>query len=478
LNLEQPVLQQATRFAGRKLMFGRFKKLHFVGIGGAGMSGIGEILHNLGYNITGSDSTPSEVTEYLQSLGIRIMGGHEAANVAEADVVVISSAISKDNPEVLEAQRLGIPVIKRAEMLGELMRLKFSIGVAGTHGKTTTTSMIGRILQHAMLQPTLVVGGIVAELGTGAALGEGDYLVAEADEYDRSILAMFPSLAVVLNIEPDHLDCYADMDDLRDSFLKYMNRVPFYGAAVISSDDENLKQLKDRITRPVVTFGFAAGADYRAVEIKPHNSGSRFSVFYKDELLGQIILRVPGRHNAANALAAVAAAREVEIPFKVIAESLGAFRGVSRRFELVGEVNDIVVIDDYAHHPTEIRATLNTARETYEQRRIVAVFQPHLYSRTRDFARGFAEALSLADVCILTKIYPAREKPIEGVTSEIIREEAARLGATQFTYVGVKKNALDELSRVAKPGDLIITIGAGSITHIRKQILERLSKGL
>lgn len=477
MNLEQPVLQQATRFAGRKLMFGRFKKLHFVGIGGAGMSGIGEILHNLGYAVTGSDSTPGEVTRYLESLGIKIMPGHEAENVAEADVVVISSAIGADNPEVLEAQRLGIPVIKRAEMLGELMRLKFSIGVAGTHGKTTTTSMIGRILQHALLQPTLVVGGIVAELGTGAALGEGDYLVAEADEYDRSILSMFPTMAVVLNIEADHLDCYEDMDDLRGAFLDYMNRVPFYGAAIISADDDNLRQLKDNLSRPYVTFGLEADADYRAVEIKRYNGGNRFSVFYKEDLLGQITLRMPGRHNVANALAAVATARELEIPFKVIAESLGAFRGVGRRFEIVGEVNDILVIDDYAHHPTEIRATLATAREAYEDRRIVAVFQPHLYSRTKLFAKEFAEVLSAADICILTKIYPAREAPIEGVTSELIKDEAARLGHGQFTYVGVKVNALDELERVAKPGDVIITIGAGSITHIRQEILTRLSRG-
>jgi len=475
LNLEQPVLQQATGFAGRKLMFGRFKKLHFVGIGGAGMSGIGEILHNLGYTITGSDSTPSEVTEYLESIGVHILGGHGADNVAEADVVVISSAISPDNPEVVEAHHLGIPVIKRAEMLGELMRLKFSVGVAGTHGKTTTTSMIGRIMQHADLQPTLVVGGIVAELGTGAALGEGDYMVAEVDEYDRSILAMFPSMAVVLNIEADHLDCYADMDDLRGAFLEYMNRVPFYGAAIISADDENLMLLKDRISRPYTTFGFGSNADYRAVEIIAHGGGSRFSVFHKEDLLGQITLRMPGRHNVANALAAIATACELEIPFNVIAEALGAFRGVARRFEIVGEVNDILVIDDYAHHPTEVRATLQTARDTYD-RRIVAVFQPHLYSRTKDFAGEFAEVLALADVCILTKIYPAREEPIEGVTSEMIKDIAAKNGAKQFTYVGVKANALDELERVVKPGDLIITIGAGSITHIRQEILERLRR--
>lgn len=472
--VEQPVREQAVSFVSSRMMFGRFKRLHFVGIGGAGMSGIAEILHNLGYAITGSDSTPSEVTEYLQKLGIECRSGHLAANVGKADVVVISSAIGSDNPEVAEARRLGIPVIKRAEMLGELMRLKFSVGVAGTHGKTTTTSMIGRILQTAQLHPTLVVGGIVAELGTGASLGKGDYLVAEVDEYDRSIFAMFPSMAVVLNIEPDHLDCYRDMDDLRDAFLSYINRVPFYGIAVVSTDDANVRLLTPRFTRPYVTFGFSVGADYRAVDLKPLNGGTRFSVFRHDDLLGEIQLHVPGRHNVANALAAVAAARELEVPFTSVAEALAGFRGVGRRFEVIGEAGGVLVIDDYAHHPTELRATINTAREAY-QRRLIVVFQPHLFSRTRDFVDEFASVLATADHCILTDIYPAREKPIEGITSELIKQRAEAKGATNFSYVGVKENALDEIERLARPGDLIMTVGAGSITHIKRQILERLA---
>jgi len=456
-------------------MFGRFKKLHFVGIGGAGMSGIAEILHNLGYAVTGSDNNPSEVTEYLHSLGINVFDRHAAENLSKVDVVVISSAVGPANPEVVEARRMGIPVIKRAEMLGELMRLKFSVGVAGTHGKTTTTSMIGRILTAARLHPTLIIGGVVTELGTGAALGKGDYLVAEADEYDRSILAMFPSMAVVLNIEPDHLDCYADMEDLCNSFLSYVNRVPFYGSAVVGLDDKNVRTLLPHITRPYVTFGFSSEADYHAAEIRREGGHSRFSVIRREELLGELRLRVPGRHNVANALAATAAATELDIPFETIAEALAGFTGVARRFERIGEANGIVVIDDYAHHPTEIKATLDTAREMFKGR-VIAVFQPHLYSRTRDFLGDFARVLATADHCILTDIYPAREAPIPGVTSEAIKVEAEKNGARNLIYVGVKENAVDKAAELARPGDVVLTIGAGSITHIRKSILERLKE--
>ncbi len=475
MRAQHPVEHPVTRFACDKLMFGRFRKLHFVGIGGAGMSGLGEILHNLGYAVTGSDCSSSDVTRYLQSLGVRIFDSHAAEHVREADVVIISSAIGESNPEVIEARRLGIPVIKRAEMLGELMRLKYSVGVAGTHGKTTTTSMIGKILQAAGFEPTQIVGGVVAELGTGAALGEGDYLVAEADEYDRSIFAMFPTMAVVLNIEPDHLDCYEDMDDLRDAFLAYINRVPFYGLAVVSADDKNIARLKDRISRPYVTFGFTAEADYRAVEIVSGPGRSEFSVYRKQDLLGRIRLPVPGHHNVANALAAVAAATELDVPFVTVADALAGFRGVGRRFEIVAEVNDVLVVDDYAHHPTEIEATLTTAREAYG-RRVIAVFQPHLYSRTRDFAADFARVLARADWCVLTDIYPAREEPIEGIDSELIQREARRQGAENFSYVGKKENAVAEIARLVKRGDMVITIGAGSITHIRRMIVERLKE--
>ncbi len=439
------------------------------------MSGIAEILHNLGFSISGSDSTPSKVTEYLVELGVSMQSSHAGSNVADCDVVIISSAVGEGNPEVKQARSLGIPVIKRAEMLGELMRLKFSIGVAGTHGKTTTTSMIGRIMQLAELQPTLIVGGIVSELGTGAALGNGDYLVAEADEYDRSFLAMFPTVAVVTNIEADHLDCYDGMDDLLNSFVSFMNRVPFYGSAVVSADDPNLQELRDRITRPKVTFGFAQHADYRAVDLTLTESRAAFSVYHKESLLGEIMLPMPGRYNASNAMAAVATCSELEIPFEIIADALSKFGGIGRRFELVGETNDILLFDDYAHHPSEVRATLEMTREAYS-RRIIVVFQPHLYSRTQLLSSDFAEVLALADKCILTDIYPAREEPIPGVTSKLIADLAAEKGIGDFEYVGTKDHAVPRVVEMARPNDLIITMGAGSITHIRQEILEGLKK--
>lgn len=470
----EPIIE--TEYAGsaqKRLMFGRFKRLHFVGIGGAGMSGLGEILHNLGFTITGSDSTPSEITRYLSGLGIGIQPEHTGDNVRETDVVVISSAVGSDNPEVIAAREHGIPVIKRAEMLGELMRLKFSIGVAGTHGKTTTTSMIGRILQTAGLDPTLVVGGVVSELGTGASLGQGDYLVAEADEYDRSIYAMYPSLAVVLNIESDHMDCYRDLEDLKQAFLEYMNRVPFYGSAILSADDPNVRSLIAEVTRPHATFGFTPDADFRAVNVEAQDWGSSFAVYHHEELLGQVSVGIPGRHNVLNAVAAVAACMELEVPFDKIAEGLAGFSGVGRRFELVGQVNDVIVIDDYAHHPTEIEATIATAKQTYK-RRLVVVFQPHLYSRTRQFLPEFATVLARADWCVLTDIYPAREEPIPGLSSESIKEEALRQGYKNFSYVGTKENALPELKGMIKPGDVVMTVGAGSITHIRGMVLEML----
>jgi len=455
-------------------MFGRFRKLHFVGIGGAGMSGIAEILHNLGFDVTGSDSTPSEITGYLASTGIRIYDAHVAENVVGRDVVVISSAISDTNAEVTEARKHGIPVIKRAEMLGEIMRLKYSIGVAGTHGKTTTTSMIGKILRQANLNPTLIVGGVVAELGTGAALGSGDYLVAEADEYDKSFLAMFPSMSVVLNVEPDHLECYNGIEDLLDSFLAYINRVPFYGSAIISADDPNSQAIRPRISRPFATFGFANDADYRAVNVVMEPTRSVFSVYRREQLLGEIILRVPGKHNVANALAAVAACSELEVPFPAIADALRDFRGVGRRFELIAEVNGISIIDDYAHHPSEIKATLAAARVVYPGRRVIAVFQPHLFSRTQQFVNEFAQSLSLADLCILTDIYPAREQPIPGVTSDLIRAAGEKTDRGKFRYVGVKDNAVAAITETARSGDVVILIGAGSITYIKHIMADRL----
>lgn len=475
--MSQLTVRQPGRLSFRceKAMFGRIKKLYFVGIGGAGMSGIAEILKILGYHVKGSDIVPSEVTRHLETLGVEVVPEHLAANVSDCDVVVISSAVGENNPEVVEARRLGIPVIKRAEMLGELMRLKFSIGISGTHGKTTTTSMVARIFQTAQLKPTIIVGGVVREMGTGATLGEGDYLITEVDEYDRSIEAMFPTIAVVLNIEQDHLDCYSDMDDLRSAFLAYMNRVPFFGSAIISADDPNIQMVKGEIARPYVTFGFSVDADYRAVEVEENEWGASFSVFCRGDLLGRVSIKVPGQHNVMNALAAITIANELEVPFEVATDSLNQFSGVERRFELLGEVNGVLVMDDYAHHPTEVRATLSAASKL-KRSRIITIYQPHLFSRTQVFAKQFAEALSISDHVLLSDIYPAREEPIPGVTSQLIADEAAKLGFDNFECVGTKDHAVSALMKVTKPGDLVIIMGAGSITHIQDELLEALKE--
>lgn len=474
--MNNPMIEQvvAQSFKREKIMFGKIKKLYFVGIGGSGMSGIAEILYNLKYTISGSDNTPSDITEYLSGLGITIYEGHKAAHIQDADVVVISSAVGEDNPEVVEARRLGIPVIKRAEMLGELMRLKFSIGVSGTHGKTTTTSMIGRILQYGKYQPTLIVGGIVAELGTGASLGAGDYLVAEADEYDKSFLSMFPSMAVVTNLEADHLDCYDGEEDLINSFVTYMNRVPFYGQVILSADDPTLSSIRPLISRPYQTFGLSVDADYRAVNIEMKAGQTIFSVYRHGDLLGEIILHVPGTFNVMNALAAISTCSELEVPFETIADGLLHFKGVGRRFEIIDEVNDILVIDDYAHHPSEIKATLKTAKDVYG-RRVIVIYQPHLFSRTRDFQKEFIEALKLADVALLVDIYPAREKPIPGVTSEVLVQEAVSMGLNKFKYIGNRENAANEVKKIARPGDMVITMGAGSITLNKKDIVNAIT---
>ncbi len=468
------IVAAKPKFEGKKMIFGKFRELFFVGICGAGMSGIAEILHNLGYKVSGSDLAPGEVGLHLQKVGIDIYTGHEGHNIGTANVVVISSAVGNDNPEVIEARRRGIPVIKRAEMLGELMRLKYSIGIAGTHGKTTTTSMVGKILYEAHFDPTVIVGGIVAGTGSGASLGAGDYLVAEADEYDRSFLSMFPSMALVTNIEPDHLSSYDGMDDLENSFLTYMNRVPFYGLVIYCIDDPTLTRLRHKITRASVSYGFSPDADYQATDVVLKEGKSRFTVFKRGERLGLFTLNIPGRHNVQNAIGAIAAASELEIPTETIVEALSLFRTVERRFEIKAEVNNVIVVDDYAHHPTEISATLETARSF--NRRVIAIFQPHLFSRTKQFYREFAEALQKADFAFLVDIYPAREKPMEGVTAEMISDYARQRGYENIRYIGPKENGVPELLKIVRPGDMVLTIGAGSITRINPEIIKALEK--
>ncbi len=470
----QNIAGTQDRFRNRKMIFGKIKELFFVGIGGAGMSGIAEILFNLGFKISGSDIYATDVTKRLESIGIPIYDQHAPDNIGSANAVVISSAVGEDNPEVFEAKRRGIAVIKRAEMLGELMRLKYSIGIAGTHGKTTVTSMIGKIMADAELDPTVIVGGIVSGKGTGASLGNGEYLVAEADEYDRSFMAMYPSMAVITNIEPEHLDCYDGQEDLENCFISYMNRVPFYGLVIYPVDDPITTTLYPRITRASVGFGFGENADYRAVDVELKEGVSKFKLFQRNKLLGDVSLIVPGRHNISNALAAIAATMELEVPFEQAAKALGQFGGVRRRFEIKGTINEILVVDDYAHHPTEIKATLETAK-TFN-RRVIVIYQPHLFSRTERFYKDFADALGLADIALLVDIYPAREKPIPGVTSEMIEKNAKEKGYDKIKYIGVEENCLDEIAKISQPGDMVITMGAGSITLMAQALLERLSK--
>ena len=458
------------------MIFSKYKKLHFVGIGGAGMSGMAKILHNLGYTISGSDNSPSEVTEHLESLGITIFSGHSAQQVAGVDLIVISSAVTLENPEVVEALERGLPVIKRAEMLGELMRLKFSIGIAGSHGKTTTTAMLGKILTIAKLDPTVLVGGRAVELDSGGQLGQGEIMVAEADEYDRSFLKMYPSIAVVTNIEEDHLDIYDGLDDLLDAFTEYVNRVPFYGSVVIPAGDNNVLRIKDAIKRPIITFGLESTADIRADEIVFTDNGSRYTLVVRNEIAGHITLNIPGRHNIANSLAAIAAALEINTPMEAIEEGLRQFRGVGRRFEIIGSARGITVIDDYAHHPSEVAATLTGINESAVQRtgKTIAIFQPHLFSRTRDFYKQFAEALHKADQALVVDIYPAREKPVPGITSEMIVDYAQSIGYKNVRYVGLKENAINEAIALAHEGDIIITMGAGDVFRINDKILKAL----
>ena len=415
------------------MRFLRLRRLHFVGAGGVGMSGIAEILLlATPLEISGCDLARSDVTARLEKLGAKISVGHDPAHLAQADLVVISSAVAESNPEVAAARERGIPVIRRAEMLGEIMRLKQGVAVAGTHGKTTTTSLTGMVLTEAGFDPTIVVGGQVHILGTNARLGKGDYLVAEADEYDRSFLELTPVVAVITNIEADHLDTYRDLDDILEAFATFANRVPFFGAVVACADDAGVRRLLPRIKKRIVTYGESPEAMLTARSLRLEATSTTFDVWDAGEgSLGSVRLRLPGRHNVLNALAAVAAARELLIPFETIARALAAFTGVVRRFELKGERDGALVVDDYAHHPTEIRATLAAARQVYPQRRLVALFQPHLFSRTRDFTDDFGRALAAADVNIIMDVYPSRERPIPGVTGELVADAARRAGHTE-----------------------------------------------
>ena len=470
-------------------MLGKTRHVHFVGIGGIGMSGIAELLANLGYVVSGSDAKRSAVTERLETLGIRVDLGHEAANVGDADVVVISSAVRPSNPEVVEAARRQVPVIPRAEMLAELMRLRFSIAVAGAHGKTTTTSMIALVLERAGLDPTAVIGGRLSAFGSNARLGRGEFMVAEADESDRSFLKLFPTIAVITNIDHEHLENYGGFEDLQQAFVDFANKTPFYGGVVACLDDANLAAVLPRMTRRVTTYGLdSAAADVIATDVAMgpmsvtaeikrrarRAASARRAADPPDALvpLGTLTLAVPGRHNLLNALAAVAVGMELGLSFDRVAAGLKDFRGAERRFDVRGEANGILVVDDYGHHPTEIAAVLAAARTL--GRRIVVAFQPHRYSRTASLMDAFGPALQGADHVVLTDIYPAGEEPIAGVTLDTLGAAIRRSVAVPVDLVPRLDDVLPALMRVAKAGDVVITLGAGSIGGVPDRLVAAL----
>ncbi len=456
-------------------LFGKVRKLHFVGIGGIGMSGIAEVLLNLNFQISGSDLQLSEVTEHLEKLGALISEGHRAAQVGDADVVVISSAVKSDNPEVMEARRRKIPVIRRAEMLGELMRMKYGIGIAGTHGKTTTTSMTGLVLDRGGLDPTVIVGGKVRSLRTSAKLGQGRYLVAEADEFDRSFLRLLPTIAVVTTLEAEHLDCYTNLDDIKGAFIEYVNKVPFFGAVIVCLDEDSLQSIIPHIEGRLITYGLSPQAQIRATDLEFQGLNSSYNVVVAGQAMGRVTMRVPGVHNVKNSMAALAVGLELGIDFSTIKDSLESFSGVYRRFEVKGEEAGVMVVDDYAHHPTEIQATLLAAKEGFG-RRTIAVFQPHLYSRTRDFCDDFGKSFFHSDVLVVTDVYPAREQPIAGVSGELVARAAREHGHGKVIYIEDKSKVTTFLAAQVQPGDLVITLGAGDVYRIGEHLLTLLQK--
>jgi UDP-N-acetylmuramate--alanine ligase len=454
-------------------MYGKIRTIHFVGIGGIGMSGIAEVLLNLGYRVSGSDLRETDITRRLIELGGTIAYGHAPENLGTADVVVTSTAVKTDNPEVVEAHRRLIPVIPRAEMLAELMRMKYGVAVAGTHGKTTTTSMVSTVLSRAGIDPTVVIGGRLDSIGSNAKLGQGKFLVAEADESDGSFLKLSPTIAVVTNVDADHLDYYQDLDEIRRTFVDFINKIPFYGLAVLCLDDVNIQGLIPQVKKRFVTYGLSTQADFNAVDIEHCAERTTFTVCYQGERLGQMSIRMPGRHNVLNALATVAVARELEVPFDEIAEAFRDFCGVQRRFQPKYEGQGIMVVDDYGHHPTEIRATLAAARAGWE-RRVVAVFQPHRYTRTQALFEEFVTSFYQADHLVVMDIYAAGEAPIPGVEAQKLAEDIAGHGHRDVHYRPDFDTAVEHLLEQVREGDLVLTLGAGNVWQVGEELARRL----
>jgi UDP-N-acetylmuramate--alanine ligase len=466
-------------------VFEKYKVVHFVGIGGIGMSGIAEVLHNLGYDVTGSDVKDSETTKRLKDLGIKVYIGHEAENIDNAHVVVVSSAVSDNNPEIIEAKRKFIPVIPRAEMLAELARLKYGILVAGAHGKTTTTSLISTILAHAGFDPTVIIGGRLKATGSNARLGQGEFLVAEADESDGSFLKLSPTIAVVTNIDREHMDFFQSMDSLKEAFRSFLDKIPFYGVSIVSIENEHLRELLPSLHRRYITYGFHSEAEIYAKNIRKGFMSVSFDATYKGRAIGDFDLPLSGEHNVLNSLAAIGVALELQIDIPMIKEALRRFGGIQRRFEFKGEAKEIKVFDDYGHHPTEIKATLKAAREGLihnqalkvegqEPRRLFVLFQPHRYSRTKDLMDEFASSFNDADFLILLDVYSAGERPIEGVSSATLLERIKKRCCNNTLYLKDKEEAIRHIISHMSKGDMLLTLGAGDVWKIGDEILQRL----
>ncbi len=456
-------------------MHRRVKNIHFVGIGGIGMSGIAEVLLNLGYNISGSDLESTDITSRLESLGARIFQGHRSSNLTHADVVVKSTAVGEDNPEVMEAHSRNVPVIPRAEMLAELLKLKYSIAVSGCHGKTTTTSMVSTVLAHGGLDPTMVIGGRLDSIGSNARLGEGDFIVAEADESDGSFLRLNPYMAVITNIDREHLDYYPGIGEIKDAFLQFANSVPFYGSVILCGDCDNVRDILPRVKRRAITYGIYNDSDFRAADISFEGFTSRFSIYHKDVLMGEVEIKVPGLFNVYNAVAAIAVGMELGMDFSTIREGIRTYQGVHRRLEIIGEAEGITVVDDYGHHPTEIKAVLAAAKNAWK-RRLIVVFQPHRYTRTKALFDEFLSSFDDADLLILTDIYAASEKEIQGINSMSLSKGIQDQGHSNVMYLSGFGEIADHLCSLIRPGDVVMTLGAGSVWRLGKDLLKRLKE--
>ena len=458
-------------------MFKRYQHVHFIGIGGIGMSGIAELLLNLGYKVSGSDQKLSDLTKRLSESGATVYLGHDPDNVRGADVVVVSSAISEENVEFQAARKLPkVPIIRRAEMLAELMRLKYSILVAGAHGKTTTTSMVSTVLARGGLDPTVVIGGRLNAWGTNAKLGSGEFVVAEADESDGTFLMLHPTIAVVTNIDLEHLDYYRDIDHIRDIFLQFINKIPFYGSAILCLEDENIQAILPRVQKRFTTYGFSSQADFQARQVRTSGLRSTYRAFHDGEELGEMEIRIPGRHTLLNSLAAVSVAHELEIPWPAVQAGLHDMTGVQRRFQIKGETQGVLVLDDYGHHPTEIRAVLETLANCYPDRRRVIAFQPHRYSRTQALLEQFSRCFYHCDTLLISEIYAASEKPIPGVTGLALVEQIAAHGHHELYFCPTLEEMSDKLLSIVKPGDVVMTLGAGNIMQVGESLLRRLNQ--